>query len=60
MKNFKMKDVEYVRKMLWDYNCMTKHCEWVAVLDGEWIAHDTNKTDLIERVRRLRKKGEKS
>ena len=53
-KGFKMKDVEYKKVMAWNPDCMTKHMEWVAIHDGEVIASDYTKTDLIYKVRKMR------
>lgn len=56
-KSFKMKDVQYCMKQFWNPDCMTKHWEWVAMIDNEIIASDYKKTELMERVRNIRKRN---
>lgn len=56
MSVFKMKDVEYRRRSVWNPDCMTKSPKWVAFLNGEEmdVPHADTKTELLYYVRLYR------
>lgn len=58
-REFKMKEVVYKKVLAWNPDCMTKHPEWVALLDDKQIASGDTKTEVMQEVRRYRKKAKR-